>query len=122
MRDLADIHFPDAEKIVPVQDNLNTHKPASLYQAFSPAEARRIAVRFEWHFTPIHGSWLNIAECELSVLSRQCLDRRIPDPATLDAQISAWTRNRNTANAKVNWQFSTEDARVKLIHLYPQVS
>ena len=103
-------------------DNLNTHSPASLYKAFSPAEARRIAERFEWHYTPKHGSWLNIAECELSVLARQCLDRRIPDRTTLETKICAWTNNRNTAGAKINWRFSTDDARVKLAHLYPQIS
>ena len=122
LRDLADTHFPEAGKILLVQDNLNTHRPASLYEAFDPAEARRLTERFEWHYTPKHGSWLNIAECELSVLARQCLDRRIPDRATLDAQIRAWTSSRNTANAMLNWQFSTDDARVKLKHLYPQIS
>lgn len=122
LRDLADIHFPKAERIVLVQDNLNTHRPASLYEAFDPAEARRLTERFEWHYTPKHGSWLNIAEGELSVLARQCLDRRIPDRATLDAEIRAWTQNRNSANAKLKWQFSTNDARVKLAHLYPQIS
>lgn len=121
LRDLADTHFPEAEKIVLVQDNLNTHRPASLYEAFDPAEARRLTGRFEWRYTPKHGSWLNIAECELSVLARQCLDRRIPDRATLDAEIRAWTRNRNTANTKLSWRFSTEDARIKLEHLYPQI-
>lgn len=122
LRDLADIHFPKAGKIVLVQDNLNTHRPASLYEAFDPAEARRLTERFEWHYTPKHGSWLNIAECELSVLARQCLDRRIPDRTTLDAEIRAWVSSRNIANANVNWQFSTDDARIKLKHLYPHIS
>jgi len=122
LRDLADIYFPKAEKIVLVQDNLNTHRPASLYEAFAPAEARRLTERFEWRYTPKHGSWLNIAECELSVLARQCLDRRIPDRAKLDVEICAWTKNRNTENAKVNWHFSKNDARIKLRHLYPQIS
>lgn len=122
LRDLADTHFPKAGKIVLVQDNLNTHRPASLYEAFDPAEARRLTERFEWHYTPKHGSWLNIAECELSVLARQCLDRRIPDRTTLDAEIRTWISSRNTANAKVNWQFSTDDARIKLKHLYPHIS
>ena len=120
LRDLADIHFPDAEKITLVQDNLNTHRSASLYQAFPPAEARRIAERFEWCYTPKHGSWLNIAECELSVLARQCLARRFPDRGALEAGIQAWTEGRNAANATVNWRFATEDARIKLAHLYPQ--
>lgn len=122
LRDLADIRFPKAKRIVLVQDNLNTHRPASLYEAFAPAEARRLTERFEWRYTPKHGSWLNIAECELSVLARQCLDRRIPDRATLDAEIRAWTQSRNTENARVNWHFSTNDARTKLKHLYPQIS
>lgn len=121
LRDLADIHFLDAEKIVLVQDNLNTHKPASLYQAFTPAEARRIAERFEWHFTPKHGSWLNMAECELGVLARQCLDRRIPEKSALKTEVDAWVKSRNAAAAKVNWQFTTNDARTKLAQLYPQI-
>jgi len=115
-------HFPDAEKITLVQDNLNTHSPASLYKAFPPIEARRLAERFEWHYTPKHGSWLNIAECELSVLARQCLDRRIPHRPTLETETRAWTKHRNSANAKVNWRFSTDDARIKLKYLYPQIS
>ena len=122
LRDLADFHFPTAEKIILVQDNLNTHKPASLYEAFPPDEARRIAQRFEWHYTPKHGSWLNIAECERSVLARQCLGRRIPDKDTLKAEVDAWTTNRNSQNAKTNWQFTTEDARTKLAQLYPQIA
>ncbi len=119
LRDLADIHFVGAEKIVLVQDNLNTHTPASLYEAFEPAEARRIIERFEWHYTPKHGSWLNLAESELAVLSGQFLDRRIPDAATLINQAGAWSRHRNTHNAKANWHFTTADARVKLKSLYP---
>ncbi len=121
LKDLADTHFPDAKRITLVQDNLNTHSPASLYKAFPPAEARRIAERFEWHYTPKHGSWLNIAECELSTLARQCLDRRIPDHDALGAEIQAWETERNTAGAKVNWRFTTEDARIKLSQLYPQI-
>ena len=121
LRDLADVHFPDAEKITLVQDNLNTHKPASLYEAFPPAEARRIVDRFEWHYTPKHGSWLNIAECELSVLSRQCLDRRIPDQKSLGTEVNAWTTSRNTEQTEVKWHFTTEDARTKLSQLYPQI-
>lgn len=121
LRDLADAHFPKADRITLVQDNLNTHARASLYEAFPPAEARRIAGRFDWRYTPRHGSWLNIAECELSVLARQCLDRRIPDRATLDTEIQAWAAKRNAASAKVKWRFTTDQARIKLRHLYPQI-
>jgi len=102
-----------------VQDNLNTHKPASLYQAFPPQEARRLAERFEWHYTPKHGSWLDMAECELSVLSSQCLDRRIPNLATLQTEVAAWAADRNGSHAKTDWRFTTSDARIKLKHLYP---
>jgi hypothetical protein len=119
LRDLSDKHFPGAAKIVLVQDNLNTHTPASLYQAFPPAEARRLTERFEWHFTPKHGSWLDMAESEISVLSRQCLDRRIPDKNTLIEEVAAWQSQRNKNHTKANWQFTTEDARVKLHQLYP---
>jgi hypothetical protein len=122
LRDLADTHFSKVDKIVLVQDNLNTHRPASLYKAFPAAEAKRIADRFEWHYTPKHGSWLNIAECELSVLARQCLDRRIPDQASLETEVTAWTQNRNNARAKTNWHFTSEDARIKLSQLYPQIA
>ena len=121
LRDLADIHFPNAEKIVLVQDNLNTHTPASLYEAFEPVEARRIVERFEWHYTPKHGSWLNLAESELAVLSGQCLARRIADAATLASELAAWRTHRNTHNAKANWRFTTADARVKLKSLYPSL-
>ena len=121
LRDLADIHFPKVEKIVLVQDNLNTHTPASLYEAFEPAEARRIIERFEWHYTPKHGSWLNLAESELAVLSGQCLDRRIPDAAKLTSEVAAWVSRRNTHNAKANWHFTSVDARVKLKSLYPSL-
>jgi hypothetical protein len=119
LRDLSDTHFPNAAKIVLVQDNLNTHTPASLYEAFEPAEARRIIERFEWHYTPKHGSWLNLAESELAVLSVQCLNRRIPDAATLATEAAAWRTKRNTHNAKANWHFTTANARVKLKNLYP---
>jgi DDE superfamily endonuclease len=102
-----------------VQDNLNTHKPASLYEAFPPAEARRLVERFEWHYSPKHGSWLNMAESELGVLSNQCLDRRIPDQKTLSKEIAAWEKDRNKHHAKADWQFTTDDARIKLKHLYP---
>lgn len=121
LRDVADIHFPMAEKIVLVQDNLNTHTPASLYEAFEPAEARRIIERYEWHYTPKHGSWLNLAESELAVLSSQCLARRIPDRAQLAREVAAWCAHRNTHNAKANWHFTTTDARVKLENLYPSL-
>jgi len=119
MRDLVDIHFPEAETIVVVMDNLNTHKLASLYEAFPPAEARRIAEKLEIHYTPKHGSWLNMAEIELSVLSRQCLNRRIPDQPTLQHETSAWETQRNDAASTVNWRFTTADARIKLKRLYP---
>lgn len=119
LRALADEHFPKAERIVLVQDNLNTHSPASLYEAFPPAEAARIRARFEFHFTPKHGSWLNIAEIELSVLARGCLARRIPDRATLAQQLRAWQCDRNQAATGIRWHFTTADARVKLIKLYP---
>ena len=119
LKDLSDIHFAKADKIVLVQDNLNTHTPASLYEAFSPAEARRLAERFEWHYTPKHGSWLDMAESELAVLSSQCLNRRIPDRAMLEREVAAWTKRRNTHNAKADWRFKTADARIKLKSLYP---
>ena len=116
---MSDIHFPKAEKILLVQDNLNTHAPASLYEAFEPAEARRIIERFEWHYTPKHGSWLNLAESELAVLSGQCLARRIADKALLKTEVDAWRSRRNIHNVKANWHFTTADARVKLKNLYP---
>ena len=121
MRDLVDIHFPHAEKIVLVMDNLNTHKLASLYEAFAPAEARRIAEKLEIHYTPKHGSWLNMAEIELSVLHRQSLKARIPDLPTLTQRVAAWQRKRNNASATVNWRFTTADARIKLRQLYPTI-
>jgi DDE superfamily endonuclease len=119
LRDLSDAHFPGATKIVLMEDNLNTHKPASLYEAFPAAEARRLVERFEWHYTPKHGSWLNMAESELSVLSGQCLDRRIPDKQTLTEEVAAWEHARNKKHVKADWQFTTADARVKLKRLYP---
>jgi len=119
LKELSDTHFPDAAKIILVQDNLSTHKPASLYEAFPPAEARRLVERFEWHYTPKHGSWLDMAECELSVLSRQCLDRRIPDKPTLTEQVAAWQQSRNKRHAKADWHFTNADARIKLKRLYP---
>jgi len=119
LKDLSDQHFPDAARIVLVQDNLNTHKPASLYEAFPAAEARRLVERFEWHYTPKHGSWLDMAETELSVLSTQCLNRRIADKQTLITEVAAWEVSRNQKHAKADWQFTTDDARVKLKRLYP---
>ncbi len=119
IRELVDVHFPRAEKIVLVMDNLNTHKAASLYEAFPPAEARRLIEKLEIHYTPKHGSWLDMAETELSILTKQCLDRRIPDKVTLAREVAAWEQQRNTANAKINWQFTTADARTKLKRLYP---
>lgn len=116
---LSDEHYPQASRIVLVCDNLSTHTPAALYEAFEPVEARRLAERFEWHYTPKHGSWLNVAEIELSVVARQCLDRRIPDLETLRDEVAAWERSRNTAKVKVDWHFTTADARVKLKKLYP---
>ena len=119
LRRLLDEVYPEARKVVLVTDNLNTHAVGSLYEAFTPAEARRLAERIEWHYTPKHGSWLNMAEIELSVLARQCLDRRIADRATLAGEVAAWEARRNAAAAKANWQFTTADARVKLKKLYP---
>ncbi len=121
MRDLVDVHFPEAERITVVQDNLNTHTPAALYAAFEPAEAKRIWDKLEFHHTPKHGSWLNMAEIELSVLSRQCLDRRIPDQPTLSTEVAAWEGDRNAMRATVDWRFTTADARIKLKHLYPVI-
>ena len=119
MRDLVDAAFPEAERIVLVQDNLNTHDPASLYKAFPPAEAARIWSRLELHFTPTHGSWLNMAELELSALARQCLARRLPDQPTLQQEVTAWAEDRNRAAVGIDWRFSVEDARSTLTHLYP---
>ena len=120
LRDLSDTHFPGAEKIVLVQDNLSTHTAASLYAAFPAAQARRLVERFEWHYTPKHGSWLDMAESELGVLAHQCLDRRIPDKPKLIEEVAAWQDNRNKNHAKADWQFTTADARIKLKRLYPQ--
>ena len=121
IQELVDVHFPDADKIVLVLDNLNTHTAASLYEAFAPAEAKRLADRLEIHYTPKHGSWLNMAEIELSVLGRQCLDRRLADVETLTQEVSAWEQARNAAQKTVHWQFTTQDARIKLKKLYPVV-
>jgi uncharacterized small protein (DUF1192 family) len=122
MRWLVDEAYLEAEVVRLVLDNLNTHRPASLYETFEPAEARRILKRLEFHYTPKHGSWLNMAEIELSVFSRECLDRRIPDEATLQGEIQALEAERNRTHAWVNWRFTSQDARSKLSHLYPSVS
>jgi hypothetical protein len=116
---LVDERYPQAEVIRLVQDNLNTHKPAALYEAFSPQEARRILHRLEFHYTPKHGSWLNMAEIELSVLNRQCLDRRLADKTILITEVTAWNSDRNQRAASVNWHFTTDDAPIKLKRLYP---
>ena len=121
MRDLVDLHFPEADKIVLVMDNLNTHKFASLYEAFSPDEARRIIEKLEIHYTPKHGSWLNMAEIELSVLHRQCLKARIPNQASLIEKVAAWEKARNSSKSSVRWRFTTHDARIKLHKLYPVI-
>jgi hypothetical protein len=121
LREVSEAQYPHADKIVLVLDNLNTHKLASLYEAFPPAEARRLMERFELHYTPKHGSWLNMAETELSVLATQCLDRRIPDPTTLTREVAAWEHQRNTAKCRVEWRFTTHDARIKLQRLYPSI-
>jgi hypothetical protein len=120
-KDLVDVHDPDAEVIVLVQDNLNTHTPASLSEAFAPAEAKRLADKLELHSTPKHGSWLNMAEIELAVLAGQCLDRRLADRATLEREVAAWEAARNAAGRGVDWRFTTADARIKLKHLYPAI-
>jgi len=120
MRIVSDELYPDAEKIVVVLDNLNTHVLAAFYLAFEPQEARRLVERFELHYTPKHGSWLNMAEIELSALTRQCLDRRIPDKDTMIREVKAWEDQRNSEVIKVHWQFSTADARTKLKSLYPK--
>jgi hypothetical protein len=119
IKELVDVRYPAAERLVLVQDNLNTHTPASLYEAFPPAEAQRLAAKLELHYTPKHGSWLNIAEIELSVLGRQCLARRVPDAATLVAEVAAWEARRNARGGPVDWRFTTADARIKLKRLYP---
>lgn len=121
IKQLVDVYYPEAEVIRLVMDNLNTHTPASLYKVFEPAEARRIASKLEIHYTPKHGSWLNMAEIELSILSRQCLDRRIPDQETLSAEVSSWEIARNQCQTKMDWRFTNKDARIKLKKLYPSI-
>ena len=119
VKELVDVHYPRAAKVVLVMDKLNTHSPASLYEAFPPAEAKRLADKLEIHYTPKHGSWLNMAEIELSVLERQCLDRRLADRATMEREVAAWVERRNAAATTIDWRFTTEDARIKLKRLYP---
>lgn len=121
MQKLSDINYPEAERIIVVMDNLNTHRPSSFYETFEPVEAKRLIDRFEFHYTPKHGSWLNMAEIELSVLSRQCLSQRFGDIDMLKSHTSAWVSERNGSGASVNWQFTTDDARIKLRRLYPQI-
>jgi len=121
IKSMLDERYPEAIKVRLVLDNLNTHTPASLYRAFEPQEARRLAERIEFHFTPKHGSWLNVAEIEFSVLQQQCLDRRIPDKQLMQSEISAWQDDRNHRPSTIDWQFRTSDARIKLKHLYPKL-
>ena len=121
VKQLLDEEYPEVIKVRLVMDNLNTHTPASLYKAFEPAEARRLAERLEIHYTPKHGSWLNMAEIEFSHLGRQCLDRRIPDQATMRKEVEAWANERNQRKTEMEWRFTTEDARIKLKHLYPSI-
>ena len=121
IKQMLDERYPEAIKVRLVMDNLNTHSVASLYETFEPKEARRLAERLEIHFTPKHGSWLNMAEIELSVLKGQCLDRRIPDMSTMQAEVAAWEKDRNNRPSKINWQFTTSDARIKLKRLYPNL-
>lgn len=121
MREIVDVHFPNAKRVVVVMDNLNTHRPSSLYKAFLAVEAKRILDRLEFHYTPKHGSWLNMAEIEFGILQRQCLNRRIPDQDTLRDEVAAWQKHRNTEAVNVNWRFTTKDARIKLKRLYPSI-
>ena len=121
MKYLVDERYPMADKIGVIQDQLNTHVKASLDKAFEPEEAKRILDKLEFHYTPKHGSWLNMAEIELSVLNRQCLNRRLPDQDTLKLEIAAWSEERNQQSRSVNWRFTTADARIKLKRLYPSI-
>jgi len=122
LKELVDDLYPEADKIVLVTDNLNIHHAACLYERYSPAEARRIAEKIEWHYTPVHASWLNIAECELSVLRRQCLRSRLPDITMVSKKVAAWVGNRNAKQVGIDWRFTTEEARIKLKRLYPIVN
>ena len=121
MQQLAEAHYPHAERIRVVLDNLNTHGAGSFYEAFPPAEARRLALRFEFHYTPKHGSWLNMAEIELSALGRNCLDQRLPDKLSVQTQVAGWEAERNAHRVTVEWRFTTPDARIKLTSLYPSL-
>ncbi len=121
IRELLDVHYPQAEKVRLVLDNLNTHTGASLYEAFSPAEARRLLSRLEFHYTPKHGSWLNMAEIEIGVMNGQCLDRRIPEQQIISEEVAAWEQQRNKEEAKIRWTFTVSDARVKLARIYPPI-
>jgi hypothetical protein len=121
IKDLVDVHYPAAKRIVVVMDQLNTHSPASLYEAFPPSEAKRLANKLEIHYTPKHGSWLNMAEIELSALQRQCLDRRIGTRTTIEREVAAWAAARNEAPTPIDWRFTTADARIKLKRLYPVI-
>ena len=121
LKHTSDVMYPHAEKIVAVTDNLNTHTIASLYKAFPPEEARRLANRFEWHYTPKHGSWLDMAEIEIGIMCRQALSKPLPDMDSFKKQVRAWTLRRNTERSKVNWQFTTKDARIKLKRIYPTI-
>ncbi len=122
MKYLVDVRYPEAKRIKIIHDQLNTHVRSALYETFSPDQARRILEKLEIHYTPKHGSWLNMAEIELSVLSRQCLDRRIPNVETLKQEVAAWEQTRNSQRSSINWQFTTEDARIKLKKLYPSIT
>ncbi len=121
MKYLVDVRYPDAEIITVIHDQLNTHVPSSLYQAFEPAEAKRLLGKLEFHYTPKHGSWLNMAEIELSVLATQCLERRLPDKESLQREVAAWEERRNHDSRTIDWQFTTADARIKLKRLYPSI-
>jgi hypothetical protein len=121
IKELVDVHFPEAILIRLVMDNLNTHTPAALYEAFEPAEARRLLDKLDIHYTPKHGSWLNMAEIEFSILARQCLDRRIDNVTTLVQEVAAWQASRNALEASIDWRFTTADARIKLKRLYPSI-
>ena len=121
LRYTSDTLYPRTEKIVLVTDNLNTHSPASLYKTFPPEEARRLAERFEWHYTPKHGSWLDMAEIEIGIMSRQALGKPLPDLESFKQRVRTWTIRRNAECAKINWQFKTQDARIKLARLYPVI-
>lgn len=121
IKDMLTLYYPDADKVTIVMDNLNTHHPSSLYEAFEPAEARSLLERCDFHYTPKHGSWLNMAEIEFSALQRQCLDQRIPDQETLRDEIAAWEERRNAKAVSVNWRFTTADARIRLKRLYPSI-